>query len=374
MATGLEIVVECTDLDAMVEFCTSTAALGCRIELITPADDPAEYVVSRHGVRLRLIRSDVDRPVSLRLDVEDDIVDGERWLVAPNGSVVELVSSSAASSVPDNVASLSVVRADGDDSFGAGRAGMGYRDLLPDRWGGRFIASHILIEEGGDVADYVHFHRIRFQMIFVAAGWVDVVYENQGEPFRMFAGDCVLQPPEIRHRVLRSSPGLEVVEIGCPAEHDTLVEHDIDLPTVRLDPDRDFGGQRFVRHVAADWAGTERESDGFVHRDTGIAAATDGLADARVLGMTNEAIDESDIGVESSPTLTHDGEFAMFVVVAGSARIDVEAGPGQDAQAFAIMPRDAVAVPAGARWSWSERSPDLEILQVTLPAQCVTLR
>ena len=29
------------------------------------------------------------------------------------------------------------------------------------------------------MADYVHFHRIRFQMIFVASGWVDVVYEDQ---------------------------------------------------------------------------------------------------------------------------------------------------------------------------------------------------
>ncbi len=105
---------------------------------------------------------------------------------------------------------------------------------------------------GGDVADWVHFHRIRFQMIFVAAGWVDVVYEDQGEPFRMVAGDCVLQPPEIRHRVLRSSPGLEVIEIGCPAEHDTLADHDLDLPTATVRPERDFGGQRFVRHIADD--------------------------------------------------------------------------------------------------------------------------
>ena len=99
---------------------------------------------------------------------------------------------------------------------GQGRAGMLYRDLIPGRLGGRYIASHITIPEGGPVADWVHFHRIALQMIFVRRGWVRVVYEDQGEPFVMNAGDLVLQPPEIRHRVLESSPGLEVVEISAP--------------------------------------------------------------------------------------------------------------------------------------------------------------
>ena len=53
-------------------------------------------------------------------------------------------------------------------------------------------------------------------MIAVRRGWVRVVYEDQGEPFVMEAGDLVLQPPGIRHRVLESSPGLEVVEITLP--------------------------------------------------------------------------------------------------------------------------------------------------------------
>ena len=36
---------------------------------------------------------------------------------------------------------------------------------------------------GGPVPDYVHFHKIRFQMIYCAKGWVRVSYEDQGEPF-----------------------------------------------------------------------------------------------------------------------------------------------------------------------------------------------
>ena len=46
----------------------------------------------------------------------------------------------------------------------------------------------------------------------------------------MEAGELVLQPPLIRHRVLESSPGLEVVEISAPALHETFADHDLKLP------------------------------------------------------------------------------------------------------------------------------------------------
>ncbi len=65
------------------------------------------------------------------------------------------------------------------------------------------------IADAGPVPDYVH-----FQMIYCYKGWVRVVYEDQGEPFVMNAGDCVLQPPEIRHRVLECSVDLGVVQIS----------------------------------------------------------------------------------------------------------------------------------------------------------------
>ena len=52
----------------------------------------------------------------------------------------------------------------------------------------------------------------------------------------MHPGDCVLQPPQIRHRVLESSAGLEVLEISCPAEHETWADADLDLPTTEVRP------------------------------------------------------------------------------------------------------------------------------------------
>jgi mannose-6-phosphate isomerase-like protein (cupin superfamily) len=367
-ATSVEAVLACTDLDAMTRFFVEDVGFG--IATISPADDPREIVLvdvaggGGAAGRVRLRRGDVDVAGHV-LVRRADIPAGSRvkQLTAPNGTIVEIASASLDVVVPDNEPSLTITKAPAtaDNEFGVGRAGMGYRDLLPDRWGGRFIASHILIADGGEVADYVHFHRIRFQMIFVAAGWVEVVYEDQGEPFRMEAGDCVLQPPEIRHRVLRSSPGLEVIEIGCPAEHDTVAEHTITLPTLTIDRDRVFGGQQFVRHIAADATTVPSVWGGFNERDTGIGVATSGLAGARVLTASDTVRPSEGTGT----ALTHDGEFAMNVVLSGSATLTVDGRTEQFGE------RDAVTFPAGAEWTWSQCSSDFELLDVTLPDRTV---
>ncbi|MEP1125251.1 MAG: cupin [Ilumatobacter sp.] len=359
----LRTVIECIDLDAEMEFFVES--VGCRIHVVSPADDPRR-VVLHHGERdaLELIRSDVDRPTRL---VAEGEFESDRNLTSPGGttvtvrprggSVAQVVGADM--KVPDGVASLSIVEAS-DGSFGVGRAGMEYCDLLPDRWGGRFIASHIRIVDGGDVADWVHFHRIRFQMIYVAAGWVDVVYEGQGEPFRMEAGDCVLQPPEIRHRVLRSSPGFEVIEIGCPAEHDTVADHELDLPTEAIEPLRDFSGQRFVRHVASAATTTAWVEPSMAARDTGIDAATGGLAGAVVVGPSSSAVDTPSV-------LTHHGEFVLVVGLSGDATLDV------DGRVCELSPLGAMALPAGTRWTWTSRSHDHSALVVSLPADAIAV-
>ena len=147
------------------------------------------------------------------------------------------------------------------------------------------------------------------------------------------AGDCVLQPPEIRHRVLRSSPGLEVIEISCPAEHDTIADHDLDLPTARVDHARDFAGQHFVRHVASDATATPWVAPDMVARDTGVAAATAGLAGAVVVS--------GDAPGSGGARLTHLGEFVLVVGLSGAAQLDI------DGRAVDLESRASVALPAG---------------------------
>jgi uncharacterized protein YjlB len=339
-----EVILPGSPLDATVAFFVDR--LGFRVDAVRPADDPAVTVVSGHGLRLRLDRSVAGEPGRIRLRVAGD---QHETLSAPNGTVVELVPDRPPVRLPPLKAAFTVSRVAGAGGWGTGRAGMQYRDLLPGRLGGRVVASHIGIPDGGPVPDYVHFHRIRFQMIFCHRGWVRVVYEDQGEPFVLEAGDCVLQPPEIRHRVLEASPGLEVVEIGSPAEHDTLADHGLALPTGALQPERSFFGQRFVRHRAstATWVA---EGPGVEARDTGIGAATGGLAQVHL--------------VRGPLAATPAGELWCAFVRAGSAVLRRDGHVEGDR----LVEGDCVSVPAGTGVTFDDVSADFEVLRVEIPA------
>ena len=352
MIREAQSVLPCADLDATLAFFVDR--LGFRVEAISPADDPEVAVIAGHGLRLRLVRGGTVAPGSIRLlcDEPGAVAGGATTLISPDGTRVELVAADPPLVVPPLVERFVLTRAR-EAAWHAGRAGMRYRDLLPDRLGGRFVASQIAIPEGGPVPDYVHFHAIRFQMIYCRAGWVRVVYEDQGPAFTMEEGDCVLQPPRIRHRVLEASPGLEVIEIGCPARHDTFADPALALPTQALRPGRDFGGQRFVRHEAARASWGPWRVAGFVCRDTGIAAATDGLAGARVVRPA---------GAPAPGLFVHDGELAFLFVLAGGATLRV------GADSHRLESGDAVAIPAGLAHALADCAADLELLDVTLPA------
>ena len=243
-------VLSVPDLNEALDFFTSR--LGFRVDMIFPAEAPNTAVISGQGV-------------TLRIETE-----------------TKYTTIEAANNPPEFIISCM----NSNDAWSVGRAGMQYRDLIPGRLGGQFIASHIRIPDGGETPDYVHYHKVRFQMIYCKAGWVRVVYEDQGEPFILEAGDCVLQPPEIRHRVLESSAGLEVIEISSPVIHETWADHELILPTSQYLPERIFNGQKFVRHHAKTAAWNPSCYEGFEERDTGIAIATNGLADVRVLRTT----------------------------------------------------------------------------------------
>ena len=304
-----KLLLVCADFDPALDLLRSA---GLRLETLFPADEPHTAILSHDGRRLRLT-SRPDAP---------PIADG----------------------LPEFRPEFVLTRADGASV--QGRAGMRYRDLIPSRLGGRYIASHILIPEGGPVADWVHFHRIAVQLICVRRGWVRVVYEGQGDPFVMASGDMVLQPPGIRHRVLESGPGLEVVEITCPAVHETCADHDMALPNGLSDPDRRFGGQLFVHHIAADapwtaWHGAEAQ-------ETGLTDASAGLIDARTLRPGADPV----IAVPA-----HDGELVFGFVLEGSARL--EHGTGR-----ALGPADAFVIPPGEAWQLIEASGDFRLLHV----------
>jgi mannose-6-phosphate isomerase-like protein (cupin superfamily) len=341
-----EVVVPCFDLDETLSFFLNS--LGFRVEMITPADNPNTAIISGYGVRLCLRSGGSGRDITLRLNSNSRQT---QTLHAPNGTTVEIINASADVVLPELKESLVVTPLTSDASWTVGRAGMRYRDLIPSRLGGAFIASHIHIPNGGPVPDYVHYHRIKFQMIYCKRGWVRVVYEDQGESFVMNAGDCVLQPPEIRHRVLESSDNLEVIEIGAPAEHETFAEHTITLPTPTSQPNRDFAGQRFVRHIADQTPWLPWRHAGFEARNTGIDLATSGYANAMTIRAKKSAV-----FAESK----HQNQLMFIFILSGSATIET----GSDHETKQLQSGTSVTLPSTHKFKLEITADDTQFLLV----------
>ena len=109
-------------------------------------------------------------------------------------------------------------------------AGQGLRSFfeyartgIAEATGGDFGAHVIRAVPGADSPGAWHSHALAFQMVYVTKGWVEFEYEGQGVHM-LRAGSCVLQPPGIRHRELRHSDDMELVEITSPADFATRDE------------------------------------------------------------------------------------------------------------------------------------------------------
>lgn len=350
-----EVLLQTADLAAELAF--FTGRLGFRMETIYPADDPRVAVVSGHGLTLRLERSVRTGPAAIRILTDDPENLPNATMISPGGTRIEVDERDPPFALPETEHAFVVRRLADQAPWVIGRAGMHYRDLVPSRLGGAMIASHIRIPDGGPVPDMVHYHTVGFQLIFCYRGWVDLVYEDQGPPFRLHAGNCVIQPPEIRHRVLYASDNIEVIEIGVPAEHATTIDHDMELPNAAVNPDRLFRGQRFVHHRADEASWRPHRLPGFVSRDTTIAANTGGVAAVHVLKRGEGQTDRT----------SHGGDILFTFVMEGRMVLEGE-GKGP----FALVPGDAFVIPPGMATRYADPSDDIELLEVALPAEVPT--
>jgi quercetin dioxygenase-like cupin family protein len=350
-----EVVLPCASLGETLEFFTER--LGFRVAAIFPADGPRTAVILGHGLRVRLEQGRGGDPGVLRLLCAKEPPEP---VTAPNGTRVEFALAEPPMLVP-TIAPAFVVSHEGTTGWGAGRAGMQYRDLVPGRLGGWMIASQIRIPRGGAVPDYVHFHQVQFQIIYCRAGWVRVVYEDQGPPFVMQAGDCVVQPPGIRHRVLESSDGLEVIEVTCPAEHATIADLELSLPNPEVRPQRTFAGQWFVRHEASQGRWKPWRVAGFTARDTKIAAATDGVGAVKVVRPEETSI------LKGSPVISHDAAMVFLFVLRGGCVLRAEGHGSQR-----LGSGSCAVIPAGLRHALGEFSAGLEVLEVAMPGVFAT--
>lgn len=346
-----EVLLPTSELRDDLPFYTKT--LGMQLENIFPADDPSVASFSGHGLRLRIEKGADVAPGHLRIltDTPDNFAGGARELTAPNGTRVSIVPLTPQVEHITPTPEFAVRRLADEAPWVIGRAGMHYRDLIPSRLGGSIIASHIRIPDGGPVPDMVHYHTVGFQLIYCYRGWVDVLYEDQGDVIRLHAGDCVTQPPGIRHRVVEASPNIEVIEIGVPAEHVTTIDHSFTLPNGTGDPNREWDGQTFVHHIKKSAEYKPFHVPGFNARDTGITAGTKGIAGIQVVRASTGA----------PPAFTHTADIYFTFVLDGTMTLHTKDHPDRD-----LAAGDAFVIPPGMIIQYRDASADIELLEVAL--------
>ena len=103
------------------------------------------------------------------------------------------------------------------------RAFFEYRHLgIPQATEGKFGAHVIRAIPDTHSQPQWHLHELDFQFVYILKGWVEFEYEDAGF-VRLEAGSSVLQPPRIKHREIRHSDDIEILEITSPAEFVTKV-------------------------------------------------------------------------------------------------------------------------------------------------------
>lgn len=110
-----------------------------------------------------------------------------------------------------------------------------YRDLGIRRASGGKVVAHVIRARRGKAPHgQWHRHACRLQFVYVLKGSAVFEYEGVGR-VTMKAGSCFYQPPNIRHREIRHSPDLEMIEIVAPADFRTYAA---EKPAARKSPAR----------------------------------------------------------------------------------------------------------------------------------------
>ena len=110
-----------------------------------------------------------------------------------------------------------------------------YRDLgIRRATRGKVVAHVIRARPGKAPHGQWHRHDCDVQFVYVLKGWAVFEYEGVGQ-VRMKAGSCFYQPPGIRHREMRHSKDLEMIEVVAPADFRTV---SLEKPAARKSPGR----------------------------------------------------------------------------------------------------------------------------------------
>jgi mannose-6-phosphate isomerase-like protein (cupin superfamily) len=110
-----------------------------------------------------------------------------------------------------------------------------YRDLgIQHATRGKVVAHVIRARAGKAPHGDWHWHDVDVQFVYVLKGSAVFEYEGIGR-VHMKAGTCFYQPPRIRHREIRHSPDLTMIEFVAPAKFRT---YSAEKPAARRSPAR----------------------------------------------------------------------------------------------------------------------------------------
>lgn len=335
------------DLNADIAF--YTRELSMQLLAVYPSGDPHRAELTGGGLALLLDARYLADPGLLIIKTEEA---ARSPLQSPSGTDIRWEQSEtvATQTLANHQVEICTLRS---SPWITGRAGTHTRDLIPSRLGGGIVAEHFRIPNGGPVADRVHYHTSGFQLVFCVQGWIQLAYEDQGEPVTLHPGDCVTQPPHIRHKVLETSNGLEVIEISAPAKHVTAIDNDMSLPSGKLDAERQFHGQRFCSFQQSDASWKTHRLPGFAAADTGVTDASANVAGASLLRATSAV---------QKYRASHTANALFSFVLAGSVRINKQLLVAGDA--FTLPPHEDHIV--------GDISSDVCLLEVSLPGQFST--
>ena len=115
------------------------------------------------------------------------------------------------------------------------RAYFEYRDLGIRRASRGNVVAHVIrARPGKSPHGQWHRHDCRLQFVYVLRGTAVFEYEGVGK-VKMKPGSCFYQPPGIRHREIRHSKDLQMIEFVAPAKFRT---YSVEKPAARKSPAR----------------------------------------------------------------------------------------------------------------------------------------
>jgi len=334
-AKSIRSIVAAPDFESGLDFFVDI--LNFKIAMISPADNPNYAILTRDQFTVALDKEAKTQPLFIEIPVEDQSLIGTD-LVGPNGTKVHYIAVGKSQTPIKNLIPIVHLSRSSDAEWVQGRAGMSYRSLTGSH-NEICAASQIRIKGSGKVADWVHYHDVLFQVLFCIKGSAKLVYEDQGEPFLFKEGDCILQPPGIRHQVLESFDDLEVIEITSPSDHATFSDFTMKLPNTIDAQTHFYNGQQFAHDSPKlRKAATYNHSNSFTIHKTSISAASGNL------GWVNEIYGHARNDQNLTPTSVtpeRDPAFFLWFVREGSAQIEL----GERKEN--LCPGDAISFPYG---------------------------